>query len=487
MAPRSFHASRVKRAALEGCYSLRGRPSPHAQRASSLPNELCSFIGREGQIDEVASRLRTDRLVTLSGAGGIGKTRLALQVAKRLRSDGGGCTWVPLSSTIDESELPASVFAALFGGELLRSAPVVLLVTAIGDQELVLVLDNCEQVVDACAELVTRLLEKCSGLRVLATSREPLGVPGEVVYPVPPLTVTSEAVQLFFDRAQARDPWLRPTPEAEALAAQICTACDGVPLAIELAAACTGSMTLAEIAGRLEGALGLFIVGPRAAPPRQRSMQASIDWSHRLLRPNEQLLLRRLSLFESEFTLADAEWVCAFDGLQAIDVGYLLDRLVAQSLVRASREGSTTCFRLLRSVRHYGLEQLVQADELIRTRTRLTEWSVGGRGADIAAPQVPPPVARPRPEPAKSSCQRPEVLSAREHSVVQLIAGGRSNREIADELVITKKTAEAHVSHILTKLGLCSRVQIATWSLQQGVVDADTAAYPYEITPTRQT
>jgi predicted ATPase/DNA-binding CsgD family transcriptional regulator len=487
MATQSFHALNVKRAASKGCHSVQGHRSSRARRASSLPNELCSFVGREAQIDEVASRLRTDRLVTLCGAGGIGKTRLMLQVARRLRSDGGGCTWVALSSTIDESELTGSVFATLFGGEPPSSVSVDLLVAAIGDQELVLGLDNCEQVVDACAELVLRLLEACSGLRVLATSREPLGVPGEVVYPVPPLPVKSEAVQLFFDRAQARDPRLRLTPEAEMLAAQICTACDGVPLAIELAAACTGSMTLAEIAGRLEDTLGLLTFGSRAAPPRQQSMRATIDWSYRLLPAREQLLLRRLAIFEADFTLADAEWVCAFDGLHAIEVGYLVDRLVAQSLVQASREGSTTRFWVWRPVRQYGLEQLAQADELARTRTRLTEWSEGGLVAEMPVAQNPVPAAQARPEPTKSSRQRPEVLSEREHSVVRLIASGRSNREIADELVITKKTAEAHVSHILTKLCLCSRVQIATWSLQHGVVDADTAAYPYEITPTRQT
>jgi non-specific serine/threonine protein kinase len=333
-------------------------------------------------------------------------------------------------------------------------------------------------VVEACADLVLQLLERCSGLRVLATSREPLGVPGEVVYPVPPLqvnradtasaSVPSEAVRLFFDRAQARDPQLRPTPEAEAFAAQICSACDGMPLAIELAAACTGSMTLAELAGRLEDTLGLLIFGARAAPPRQRSMRASIDWSHRLLPTKEQLLLRRLSVFEADFSLADAEWVCAFDGLRAIEVGYLLDRLVAQSLVHASRDAATTRFCLWRPVRQYGLEQLIQADELVRTRTRSTEWSEGGHGSGMPTARAPEPLTWLRPAPAESSRRRPEVLSEREHSVVQLIAGGRSNREIAEELVITKKTAEAHVSHILTKLGLCSRVQIATWSLQQG-------------------
>jgi non-specific serine/threonine protein kinase len=481
----SFQASRVKRVVSDANCNIHGYRSQHPRRASSLPNELSSFIGRESQIDDVVSSLRTNRLVTLSGAGGIGKTRLALQIARRLRSESAVCTWVALSSTFAETELTSTVTTALCGGEFLNSASIDLALATIGDRELVLVLDNCEQVIVACADLVLRLLQECAGLRVLATSREALGVPGEVVYAVPPLALTrpdqapsgppSEAVRLFFDRTQARDPRVRPTPETNALAAQICTACDGVPMAIELAAACTGSMTLAEIARRLEDTLGLLMFGARAAPARQHSLRASIDWSHRLLPTKEQLLLRRLSVFEAEFTLADAEWVCAFDGIQAIEIGYLLDRLVAQSLAHAAMEGSTTRFSMWRPLRQYGFEQLVQAEELEYVRTRLAEWSGGSYAPGATSAADPRKIGRPLPARGKSSCRRADALSERERCVVELIAGGRSNREIADALVITKKTAEAHVSHILTKLSLCSRVQIATWSLQQGVVDTDMA------------
>jgi non-specific serine/threonine protein kinase len=448
-------------------------------------------VGRESEIDDVAARLRSHRLVTLSGAGGIGKTRVALQVARRLRSDSAACVWIALSSTMDESDLTAAVASAFFGGQPFESITIETLSAAIGDQKLVLVLDNCEQVIAACADLVLRLLQECAGLRVLATSREPLGVPGEVVCSVPPLAVTlpdgarsdlrTEAVRLFFDRAEARDPRLQLTLEAEALAARICAACDGVPLAIELAAACVGSMTLHEISHRLDDALGLLVFGSRAVPARQRSIRASIDWSHRLLPANEQLLLRRLSAFDTDFMLADAEWVCVYDGLQAIEIAYLLDRLVAQSLVHAYRDGPTTRFRMLRPVRQYALDLLEQTGELACAQTRLNEWSAGGRGSDsrVASGQEPvgfshampgrPAADRAFPKPARSTGRRGGALSEREYAVVELIAGGRSNREIAEALVITKKTAEAHVSHILTKLGLCSRVQIATWSLLHGV------------------
>jgi non-specific serine/threonine protein kinase len=431
--------------------------------------------------------VRSDRLVTLVGGGGIGKTRLALQVARELRSDV-ACAWTALSSTMDEAGVVSAVASAVTVGssEQLGATTVDGLVATLGDQDLVLVLDNCEQVIAASADLVLRLLQDCPGVHVLATSREPLGVPGEVVYPVPPLEVTgaddAEAVQLFFERAVARDPRLRLTAEARATAVRICSACSGIPLAIELAAACTSSMTLSEIADRLDDMLGLLRLGSRAAPPRQRSVRASIEWSYHLLEVNEQVLLRRLAVFDADFTLRATEAVCAFDGLQANEIPFLLDRLVAQSMLYASRDSSTTSFCLWLPVRQFGLEQLEQAGEVARMRTRMSEWFEGSgltpagppvvismRGASVTDEVM---VDRPTPTTAKSRGRRAGVLSEREHDVVQLIAGGRSNREIADELVITKKTAEAHVSHILTKLGLCSRVQIATWSLQNGLGEA---------------
>ena len=497
MAPQSSQASRVLRVVSEGRCNCHGHPSLQSRRPVSLPHELSSFIGRGAQLEEIAARLRSSRLVTLTGGGGIGKTRLALQSARALRLEYGTWVWTALSSTLDDAGVVATVAAALFGTGQTRPTTIDSLVATVRDHKLVLVLDNCEQVIGACAELVVRLLEECPGVRVLATSREPLGVPGEELFPVPPLALAnpdaadaqppSEAVQLFFQRAHSRDPGLLQTLEAQALAFRICATLNGVPLGIELAAACTGSMTLSEIAGRLDDILGLLRLGSRAAPSRQHSVRASIDWSHRLLQPGEQLLLRRLAIFDADFTRAAAEAVCAGAGLAAGEIGYLLDRLVAQSLVYASTEGMTTRFCLWLPVRQYALEQLEHAGEIARVRARLVEWTgadgdtPGERSSSPAPATVSPieasrepPAERPRPEvgrPMRGRC--PGVLSEREHEVVMLIAGGRSNREIADELVITKKTAEAHVSHILTKLGLCSRVQIATWSLQNTAAHGD--------------
>jgi non-specific serine/threonine protein kinase len=491
MAPQASQASRVPRVESERHCNCHAHPSLQARRQSTLPHELSSFVGRGAQLDEVATRLHSDRLVTLVGGGGIGKTRLALQVARGLHSEA-PCAWTALSATMDEASVVKAVATSVCGAEQPAPNSIDALLATIGDQQLLLVVDNCEQVIAALADLVLRLLQACPRVRVLATSREPLGVPGEVVYPVLPLAVTghdgadaalpTEAVQLFFERGQARDPRLHPTSEARALAVRICTACNGVPLAIELAAACTSSMTLAEIAARLDDMLGLLRLGSRAAPPRQRSVRASIDWSYRLLDTSEQLLLRRLALFDADFTLSAAEAVCAFEGLQTSEIAYVLDRLVAQSLLHAAKDDATTSFCLWLPVRQFAHEQLEQAGETSRLQVRMAEWSEGGSAVLMTAGAAPAAVAselvigRRRPAPTKLRGRRAGVLSEREHDVVQLIAGGRSNREIADELVITKKTAEAHVSHILTKLGLCSRVQIATWSLQNSANVASAAA-----------
>ena len=488
MASQGLQASGVSRGVSEGRCTCAGHSALQLPPAISLPYELSSFVGRGSQLHDIASRLQSDRLVTLTGGGGIGKTRLALQVARGMSSDVRPCAWAALSATLDAAGVIGALATAACGDP--AADDVESLAASIGDHQLVLILDNCEQVIAACADVVLRLLQRCPGVSVLATSREPLGVPGEVVYPVPPLSIEAddpqnEAVQLFFERARARDPWLPSTPEAQALAVQICAALNGVPLAIELAAACTGSMTLAEIATRLDDALGLLSLGSRAAPSRHRSARASIEWSHELLDEPERRLLRRLALFETEFTLEVAEAACAFDGLAARDIVYLLDRLVTQSLVYASRGGTTTRFCLWLPVRKYALEQLTLADECSSVRTRLSAWrDAHARSRPDADREsvvslldsVGVADKEPRPTPARSRVRRPCGLSEREHDVVLLIASGRSNREIADELVITKKTAEAHVSHILTKLGLCSRVQIATWSLQQGATEARQAS-----------
>ena len=505
MIPRVSHAFRVQRTVSARHCNCHAPALMLLRDSMILPSELSSFVGRGAHIEAVAARLETDRLVTLTGAGGIGKTRLALQVARRPRPGFEQSAWTALSTLIDEAGVPSAVAGALSGRADPRVSTGEMLAAVIRDRRLLLVLDNCEHVIAACANLVYRLLDQCPGVRVLATSREPLGVPGEVVYPVPPLECAvadrdaaepgrrGEAMQLFVERAQARDPDLPLTPGAEAIAARICRTLDGVPLAIELAAACTSSMTLAEILERLDDGLGLLRLGSRAAPPRQQSLRASIEWSHRLLQEPERALLRRLSVLDDEFTLEAAEAVGGFDGVRSAEVAYVLDRLVAQSLVHAAKGGATTRYRVSAPIRQFGREKLDEAGETRRLQTRIAEWN------ERPAATAPPSPSRstststsiavavaaderarlleaaPRRAAPKGGTRRTSILSEREHAVASLIAAGRSNREIADELVITKKTAEAHVSHILTKLGLGSRVQIATWRLQQGFASAASA------------
>jgi predicted ATPase len=489
MAPtvsRGFHLQVLARAARSDCQAQPRNPE-------TLPRDLSSFVGGSQQIDAVTTHLRTRRLVTLTGGAGVGKTRLALQVAHSVRADYACCSWTTLSSVVDGAHVASVVAATLGGGERVSSIGVDALVACIGDHDLLLVLDNCEHLISDCAELVLRLLQACGGVRILATSREPLGVPGEMVYPVAPLSLPntdepfeqqmlSESVQLFVERARSRSARFQLTRDSGGIAARICRTLNGIPLAIELAAARTSSMGVADIAERLDDLLGLLVVGARAAPPRQRSLRASIDWSHVLLQGPEQRLLRRLSVFEEEFVLQDAEAVCALEDTDVRQIAPVLERLVTQSLVQVAEKDSKARFWLIASVRQYARERLEQAGEVARMESRLRSSSDTTAAPDLpSAPSAERGILDERPQLAITDTpdahgRRRSVLSERERAVVVLIAGGRSNREIADELVITKKTAEAHVSHILTKLGLFSRVQIATWSLQNDLALASAAA-----------
>jgi predicted ATPase/DNA-binding CsgD family transcriptional regulator len=477
-----------------------------------LPHELSRFVGRQAEIEAIANELRSARLVTLTGSGGVGKTRLALRVAGQASHEYAARVWVGLSAVGEGARLGRAVAAAVQTGD--RDIVETLVATLRG-QRLLLVLDNCEHVIGRCAELAVRVLQECAGVRILATSREPLAVVGEHVHPVTPLMLPTEddsferlakneAVQLFVERARARTARFALTPETAALTAAICRAVDGVPLAIELAAARTATMTLSEIARRLDDPLALLDGSGRAAPPRHQSLRASLDWSHDLLSEPEQRLLRRLAVFGDGFSLDTATAVCSDRHLPAADVARWLDRLVAQSLVLIEEHAGATRFRLTQTVRLYGLGRLEQTDELAPLQERYRAWCVAAleparlwplgtnaeAGDELIASVFDPRRERsvvmlePRmamqsgdPAPPKARLRRPSLLSERERDVAILVANGRSNREIAEELVITKKTAEAHVSHILTKLGLGSRVQIATWSLQNGLsAEADDLA-----------
>ena len=318
------------------------------------PVSLTTLVGRESEIRDLATLVGGQRLVTLTGAGGSGKTRLAAELALRIdwqRAD--SVVWVELGPCTGPSVVRQQIAAALS----LRDATT--LVDALRDRDLLLVLDNCEHVIESCAELTAALLQSCPKIRILATSREPLGVAGERVWPVPPIGETA-AIELFADRASSVDPAFTVNDANRDAVAEICRRLDGMPLAIELAAARVRVLTPEQMTARLADRFAMLTGGARTTVPRHRTLRAAIDWSYALLSPQEQTLLAQLSVFAGGFSLEAAETVC--DG-PVLD---LLSGLVDKSLVVASKRRGAARYALLETIREYAAEHLVEKDELRR-------------------------------------------------------------------------------------------------------------------------
>ena len=354
-------------------------PPPPAGRAAdaadpALPVHLTSFIGRERDVAEVLRLLGSTRLLTLTGAGGSGKTRLALEAAARASEgeDAVPVAWVELAPLSAAELVPRQIAAALGIQEGSRPA-VDALRELLRERRLLLVLDNCEHLVDACARLVELLLRGAPGLRVLATSREALGVAGERAWLVPPLSLPDDrhvlpdevagapAVRLFVERAREIAPGFALTEANAAAVARICRRLDGIPLAIELAAARVRVLTPEQIAERLGDAFRLLAGGRRTAVPRQQTLRATMDWSYGLLSGPERRLLERLSVFAGGATLEAAEAVCPDGEVEAWEVLDLLAALVDKSLVAMHEQGGTARYRLPETVRQYGAERLREA------------------------------------------------------------------------------------------------------------------------------
>jgi predicted ATPase/DNA-binding CsgD family transcriptional regulator len=374
-----------------------------AHRNHNLPTDLSSFVGRQRELAEVKASLGAHRLVTLTGTGGAGKTRLASRVGAELL-DGfpDGVWFADLSSISDAALVPTVVLAAMGGRESTDELPVHSLRRHLGGKTLLLVLDNCEHVIDACAGLLDTLLGACPDMRVLATSREALRVPGEVVWRVPSLTVpelahgvaagvqASEAVRLFVDRIGQLEQEFSLTESNAASVAEICRRLDGIPLAIELAAACARGLTIQEIAARLDNRFNLLTGGHRTTLMRRRTLRATIDWSHDLLSPAEQTLLRRLAVFAGGWTLEGAENVCGGEDPERSEILHLLMRLIDQSLVNVDADAGHTRYRLLQTVRAYAAERLQAAGETADVQARHRAWyldlaeraAVGLKGPD---------------------------------------------------------------------------------------------------------
>jgi predicted ATPase/DNA-binding CsgD family transcriptional regulator len=373
----------------------------------NLPSQLTSFIGREREIAQLRTLLADTRLLTLTGAGGIGKTRLALEAAALLLPEYPDGVWlVELAPLPDPALLPQAV--ALSAGVRQEFSRPVLesLASALQDSCVLLVLDNCEHMVAACAALADALLRACPRLRILATSRESLGVPGETAWPVPALTLpsaratapvgaaaqpaltelaASEAVRLLVNRAGAVSPGFHLSAQNAPAVADVCRRLDGLPLAIELAAARVKALGIQEIAARLDDRLRLLAHGGRTAPPRHQSLRAAIEWSYEQLDASERLVFDRLSVFAGGWTLEAAEAVCGAapeEADPALDASALdlLSRLVEKSLVLAELEpDGAVRYRLLETLRQFGQEHLRArgGTELEATRRRHAAFFLG--------------------------------------------------------------------------------------------------------------
>jgi predicted ATPase/class 3 adenylate cyclase len=342
---------------------------------NNLPQQLTSFIGREREQAEIAKTLGRSRLVTLHGVGGIGKTRLSLQVAADLLHHFPDGVWLIELAPLRDAQLVPQAVATALG---VREEPGVGLLDAIKKHaehsRLLLILDNCEHLVQACAELAKELLGSAPNVRILASSREHLHVAGEATYPVPALAVPHpsdassleslqhfESVRLFMDRAAAAQPAFQATKQNAAAIAEISRRLDGIPLAIELAAARVRSMSVGNIASRLDDRFRLLTGGDRTALPRQQTLRALIDWSYELLDARERSVLRRLAVFAGGWTLDAAEAVCSGDEVKSSDVLDLLTALVEKSLVVLDAAGGR--YRLLDTVQQYVHDRLDEAEE----------------------------------------------------------------------------------------------------------------------------
>src|SRR6201991_4104571 len=345
--------------------------TPKSVSTHNLPAQLTSFIGRQAQMADVRTLLADNRLVTLTGAGGAGKTRLAIEIAARLASEfANGAWYVDLAPTAYAEVVPVVVARALGLPDQPGTSTMDTLVRFVGDRQMLIVLDNCEHLLDATASLMAELLGACPALRLLTTSREPIGVSGEVTFLVPSLSLADEAIELFADRARRVRPDFGVTDDNAASVTEICRRLDGMPLAIELAAARVRALSLDEIVGSLHDRFRLLTGGARTAVRRQQTLRACVDCSHALLTEPERILFRRLAVFQGGFDLDAAQAVAGDTEVERYQVLDQIALLVDKSLVVAENTGGPTRYRLLETVRQYAQEKLGESGEAEAVRSR---------------------------------------------------------------------------------------------------------------------
>jgi predicted ATPase/DNA-binding CsgD family transcriptional regulator len=356
----------------------------------NLPTQLTRFVGRGRQLRQVVELLTESSLLTLTGPGGVGKSRLALQAAASMSTEYRDGVWLVELAPLREPDELLQAIAAVLGVSGAPGWPLgKALVAHLLNKRTLLILDNCEHLVGACAEMAITLLRACPHLRILATGREPLGVAGETVLSVPPLSTPLEpgeatdaelwryeAVRLFIERATAVRPGFSLTQQNAREIAYLCVRLDGLPLAIELAAKRVKAMSVAELNARIGDRFGLLSSGCRTAAPRQSTLRAAVDWSYELLTAHERLFWSRLGVFAGDFTLPAAEEVCTGDGLDSAEATVLLVQLVEKSLVTVSQQHGETTYCLLQTLQQYAAEKLTASGLADSVRDRHLGWYV---------------------------------------------------------------------------------------------------------------
>ncbi len=379
------------------------RNGPRGEAPATMPDrpptnlraQLTSFVGRRNEVVEVQRLLGVARLLTLTGSGGVGKTRLAVQVAVEMLPAFADGVWIVPLAWVRASEGVSDAIAAALGVPMAGAhATLDELIQWMCDKHAMIVLDTCEHLIDVCATLAVRMVQACPKMTLLATSREALNVPGEVTWQVPPMRV-EEAMQLFMERARTVRPDFELGKGEDALLVQLCQQLDGLPLAIELAASRLRLLSLEQIASRLDDRFGLLTGGNRLAPLKQQTLRTMMDWSYDLLSEAEQLLLRRLSIFTADWTMELAEAICADSTeppnredslLQRGEVLDLLTQLVNKSLVIVDERGPQPHYSLSNTIRQYAHEKLVEAGEFDDVYRRYLQYlpfvnkTVAGRG-----------------------------------------------------------------------------------------------------------
>jgi predicted ATPase/DNA-binding CsgD family transcriptional regulator len=469
------------------------------RRLGLLPAETTSFVGRTTELAWITALLGTARMVTVVGPAGVGKTRVGLRAAAAMADQfPDGVRLVDLGAISDPDRLADTVAGALgLSGALgLRGARGLAGQDAAGEdaagarravlghlrgRKLLLILDTCEHLVDACAAFADAVLRAAPGVTLLATSRQPLDAQGEHAFPLLPLSAESDAVDLFAHRVAAVLPSFAVTPRNRADVVRLCRRLDGIPLAIEFAAVRLRALPLSELASQLESGIRTLTVSRRGTSPRHRTLRASVQWSYQLCTPAERVLWERLSVFAGTFDVRGAEYVCADGSLPREQVVHALIGLVDKSVVlRDSVDPSR--YRLLGGLREFGADALAENGGQERFLDRLIVWraasegggppglrggdtgNTGGWGDPAGAPggwAGPPGSPAGAPGSWAGAPGGPAaVLTRREREIAELVAKSLSNREIAVRLFISKRTVDAHVEHIFSKLEISSRVQL---------------------------